>query len=168
MTVYIADVHAHVQRLVSVVKMATVLKERTAQDQRSAVRFLWEKGPNAKDIHKEMCSVYGGKCLSCKAVYKWVEKCGRLLADDEEAEMEVRKWLRQHPKDFYAVVMRWDKTSVSMLVDDISRNKCFFQVQVSHVLRFRSICDVFSDSIMCDLEMKGAAGLSSSTATNSD
>jgi hypothetical protein len=37
------------------------------------------------------------------------------LADDEEVETEVRKWLRQHPKrlfyaaSFEALIKRWDK-----------------------------------------------------------
>jgi histone-lysine N-methyltransferase SETMAR len=40
--------------------------------------------------------------------------CGKRFADDEEAEMEVQKWLRQLSKDFYAVgfealIKRWDK-----------------------------------------------------------
>jgi transposase len=38
------------------------------------VHCLWAKGLNAKDIHKEMLPVYGGKCMSRKAVHKWVEK----------------------------------------------------------------------------------------------
>jgi hypothetical protein len=42
--------------LVSVVKMATVLKEFTTEEQRSGVRFLWEKGLNAKDNHTEKVS----------------------------------------------------------------------------------------------------------------
>jgi hypothetical protein len=46
--------------------MATVL------EQRSFVRFLWTKGFVAKDIHKEMFPVYGGKCLSRKADHTWV------------------------------------------------------------------------------------------------
>jgi hypothetical protein len=33
---------------------------------------LWAKGLNAKDIHKEMFPVYGGKCLSHKGVHNWV------------------------------------------------------------------------------------------------
>jgi hypothetical protein len=75
---------------------------------------LWAKGLNAKDIHKEMCPVYVGKCLSRKAVHNWVEKRGKRLADDEEVETEVQKWLRQRSKDFYAagldaLVKRWDK-----------------------------------------------------------
>jgi hypothetical protein len=78
------------------------------------VRFLWAKGLNAKDIHKEMFPVYGGKCLSCKAVHNWVGKRGRRFGNDEEVEMEVRKWLRQQSKDLYtagfdALVKRWDK-----------------------------------------------------------
>jgi hypothetical protein len=58
-------------------------------------------------------TVYGGKCLSCKAVHSWVEKRGKRFADDEKVETEVRKWLRQQSKDFYAagfdaLVKRWD------------------------------------------------------------
>jgi hypothetical protein len=78
------------------------------------VRFWWAKGLNAKDIHKEMFPVYGGKCLSRKAVHKWVEKRGKLSTHDEEVKMEVRKWLRQQSEDFCAsgfdaLVKRWDK-----------------------------------------------------------
>jgi hypothetical protein len=40
--------------------------------------FLWAKGLNAKDIHKEMFSVCGGKCLSRKAVHNWIEKVSQL------------------------------------------------------------------------------------------
>jgi hypothetical protein len=47
--------------------------------------FLWAKGLNAKDIHKEMFPVYGGRCLSRKAVHNWVEKSSQgrsKVADD--------------------------------------------------------------------------------------
>jgi hypothetical protein len=67
--------------------MATVLVEDTTEEQRSVLRFLWSKGLNAKDIHKEMFPVYGGKCLSHNAVHNWVEKFsqGRLkVADDAQ------------------------------------------------------------------------------------
>jgi hypothetical protein len=36
-------VHAHVQTLVSVVTVATVLEGYATEDQRSVVRFLWAK-----------------------------------------------------------------------------------------------------------------------------
>jgi hypothetical protein len=68
----------------------------------------------AKDGHKEMFPVYCGKCLLRKAVHSWVEKRGKHFADNEKVETEVRKWLRQQSKDFYAagfdaLVKRWDK-----------------------------------------------------------
>jgi hypothetical protein len=47
--------------------MATVL-EYITQEQRSVLCFLWAKGLNVKDIHKEMFTLYGGKCLSRKEV----------------------------------------------------------------------------------------------------
>jgi hypothetical protein len=52
-----------------------VFEEYTTEEQRSVVRlFLCVKGPNSKDIHKEMFPAYGGKCLSRKAGHNWVEK----------------------------------------------------------------------------------------------
>jgi hypothetical protein len=45
--------------------------EHTIEEQRSVV-FLWTKGFNVKDIHKEMFPVYGGKCLLHKAIHNWM------------------------------------------------------------------------------------------------
>jgi hypothetical protein len=59
--------------------MATMLEEYITEEQRSVLRFLWAKGLNAKDIHKEMFLVFGGKCLSRKAVQNWVEKLVKIL-----------------------------------------------------------------------------------------
>jgi ribulose 1,5-bisphosphate synthetase/thiazole synthase len=53
--------------------MVTVLEECITEEQRSVVRFLLAKGLSAKDIHTEMFPVYGGKCLSRKAVPNRVE-----------------------------------------------------------------------------------------------
>jgi hypothetical protein len=36
--------------------------------------LLWAKGLNAKDIHKEIFPVKGGRCFSPKAVHNWVKK----------------------------------------------------------------------------------------------
>jgi hypothetical protein len=57
--------------------------------------FLWAKGLNAKDIHKDMFPDYGGKCLLHRAVPNWVEKFsqGRLKVAYDETE--VWNWLRQ-------------------------------------------------------------------------
>jgi hypothetical protein len=41
MTIWLADAHAHVQRLVSVVKMATVPEEFTNKDQGSFMRVFF-------------------------------------------------------------------------------------------------------------------------------
>jgi hypothetical protein len=75
----------------------------TTEEQRH-VRFLWAKGLNAKDIHKEMCPVYGGKVCRVKRFHLG----GKIFSDKEEVETEVRKWLRQQSKDFYAAGF-WDK-----------------------------------------------------------
>jgi hypothetical protein len=82
--------------------MATVLEK---------CAFLWAKGPSAKDIHKEMFPVYGGKCLSRKAVHNWVANASLMT---KRFETEVRKCQRQQSEDFCAVgfdalVKRWDK-----------------------------------------------------------
>jgi hypothetical protein len=50
MTVWVAEAHAHVLRLISVVKMATVLEEYITEEQCSVVQFCGQI--NAEDIHK--------------------------------------------------------------------------------------------------------------------
>jgi transposase len=102
MTAFAADAHSHVQRMISVVKMVTVLEKYTIEEQRSIVHFQWAKGLNAKNIHEEMCPIYGGKCLSRKTVHSWVDKFsqGRSKAADaarqgaEVAETKVKRLLR--------------------------------------------------------------------------
>jgi hypothetical protein len=89
--------------------MATVLEECIIEEQRSVVRFLWAKGLNAKDIHKEMFPVYGGKCVSRKGVHNWAEIRGKRFLDEEEVETVLRKWLRQQPKDSKLRVPRTGK-----------------------------------------------------------
>jgi hypothetical protein len=70
MTVYVEDVHTHVQRLVSVVKIATMLEGVLLKSSiLLCIFFLWTKGLYAKDIHREMFPVYSGKCLLCNAVH---------------------------------------------------------------------------------------------------
>jgi hypothetical protein len=60
-------VHALVQRLVSVAKMATVLEKCKTEEQRFVVRyFLWARGLNVKDVHIEIFRFYGEKCLLVK------------------------------------------------------------------------------------------------------
>jgi hypothetical protein len=49
------------------------------------VRFLWAEVLNAKDIHKDIFPVYGGKCLPHKVFHNWVEMISRgwsKVADD--------------------------------------------------------------------------------------
>jgi hypothetical protein len=54
--------------------MAIMLEGYTNEEQRSVVPFLRPKGFNANGTHKEMFRIYGGECLSRKAIHKWVEK----------------------------------------------------------------------------------------------
>jgi hypothetical protein len=86
----------------------------STEEQRSVVRFLWAKGLDAKDVHKEMFPVYGGKCLSRKAVHNWVKKFshGHLkVADDVRPGAEVAETTvqRLYAVDFDARVKQWDK-----------------------------------------------------------
>jgi hypothetical protein len=72
--------------------MTTVIEKCTTEKQSSVVRFLLTKGLNEKYIHKETFPVYGGKCLSRKAVHIWVEKFSQgrsKVADDAQPGAEV-------------------------------------------------------------------------------
>jgi hypothetical protein len=96
MTVQAADTHAHVQRLVSVVKMATVLEVCTAEEQRSFVLFFFVG-------KRTQCKGYAQRNVSCLRWEVFGALSGsqlgsRRFADDEEIETEVWKWRRQQSK----------------------------------------------------------------------
>jgi hypothetical protein len=102
--------HVHVQKLVSVVKMATVLEGCTTEDQRSVARICGQKD-STQGIFIKKCFLFiaGSVCH-----VKQFSLGGKSFAYDEEVETEVWKWPRQQPKDFYAasldaLVKRWDK-----------------------------------------------------------
>jgi hypothetical protein len=59
--------------------MATILDECNSEEHPSVVHFLWAKGLDAKDIHKETFPVYGVKCLSCKEVHYWVTNISLMM-----------------------------------------------------------------------------------------
>jgi hypothetical protein len=92
MTVYVADTHAHVQKLVLVVKMAKVLEEYITEEQRSAVRFFLCSLCSMQRIFikKYFLFILGSVCC-----IKRFHLGGKLFTDDEEVETEARKWLRQ-------------------------------------------------------------------------
>jgi hypothetical protein len=101
---------SHVQRLVSVVKMAIVIQEYHTEEQRSVGRPLWEKGLNTNIFIKKCFLFTVGSVCGVKRFHF----SGKRFAVDEEVETDVQKWLRQQPKDFYAggfdvFVRRWDK-----------------------------------------------------------
>jgi hypothetical protein len=58
--------------------LATLFEAYATKEQRSVLRFFfffwWAEGLGAKDMNKEMFPLYGGKCLSRKAVNNWVQK----------------------------------------------------------------------------------------------
>jgi hypothetical protein len=130
--------------------MATVPEEYSTDEQRSVVHFLWAKWLNTMDIHKQMLPVYGGNCLSRKAVHNWAEEFSlerSEVPDDARAGAEVTetsvKWLlccgfRRIGKAMGQVYQCWWRICRQINVS--------FQVRISHVLRFISICDLFTDS----------------------
>jgi hypothetical protein len=109
-TVYVAGMHAHVQRPVSVVKMATALEEYTIDEQSSVVRFCGQTDAIRRIFIKKLFLFTMGNICRVKRF----DLDGKRFADDEEVQTEVQKWLRQHSKYFYAtgfnaLVKRWDK-----------------------------------------------------------
>jgi hypothetical protein len=105
--------------------MATVLEECTTQKQPSVVRFFVGKNDSIQKIFIKKYFVFMiGTVCRVKRFSLGVKR----FADEEEVEMEVRKWLRKQSKDFYATdfdALVKDRTGVSVSVEDMSRNKCF-------------------------------------------
>jgi hypothetical protein len=98
-------VHAHVQMLVLVVKVATVLEEYTAGRQCSLVR-IWRQKYSMQRTFINKCFLSTVETVCCVTLQTFFH--------DEKVETEVRKWPRRQPQGFCAagveaLVERWDK-----------------------------------------------------------
>jgi hypothetical protein len=130
--------------------MATGLQECITKEQRSVVLYFCGQQDLRQRIFIKKCifPVYGGKYLSCKAVYNWVEKLSQgrwKISDDARTCAKVAKTAAKRLLCCGFRRTGKAKGRVSMLVVDMSRNKCVFQIRILHVLRFIYICDVFTD-----------------------
>jgi hypothetical protein len=134
MRVQVADAHVQVQKLFSVVKVATVVEECCTEEQRSIVRLFYGRKDSMQRIFIRKCFLFtvGSDCCIKRFTtgsinsLKYVRK-SQMIPD------RVRMWLRQQSKQIYAVgfdslVKQWD--SVSMSVGDMFSNKCFLQVRI--------------------------------------
>jgi hypothetical protein len=97
--------------------MATVLEEYSTEEQCSAVQFLWAKDSMQRILIKKRFLFKEKSVCRVKRFATGSRNChliGKHFGVDEEIETELRKWLRQQSKDFYAagfdpLVKRWDK-----------------------------------------------------------
>jgi hypothetical protein len=89
--------------------MVTVLGESTVEEKVILCVSSGEKS-SMQRVFMRKFPVYVGKICRVKRFHLG----GKRFADDEEVEMEMRKWLRQLPQEFCAagfnaLVKRWDK-----------------------------------------------------------
>jgi hypothetical protein len=92
MTVKAADAHAHVQRLVFVAKMATVLECVLLKICVLLCVFFCGQEDSMQRIFIKKCFLFtvGSVCS-----VKQFSHGGKHLGDDEEVETEAPEWLRQ-------------------------------------------------------------------------
>jgi hypothetical protein len=108
---------------------------------------MWAEGLNAKDIHKEIFPVCGGVCR----VKRFTRESRNFLTDDRRAQMmpdQIRKWLRQQSKDFYAagfdaLVKSWDKC-INVGGGSVQKSTIFPGSNITCFM-FISIYDLFID-----------------------
>jgi hypothetical protein len=103
-----------------------------------------------KDIHKEMFPVYGGKGLSGKAVHNWVQKFSQgrsKVADDARPGVEVAETTVKRLLCFGFLGTGKALGQVYQCRWRICREiNVFFQIRISNVLRFISICKLYTES----------------------
>jgi hypothetical protein len=134
--------------------MVTVLEEYIVEDQRSVVLFYCGQKGSTQRIFIKKCFLFTmGSIYRVKQFTTESRIChlgGKGFADDEEDETEVRKCLRQQSKRLLCCRFRRTGKAVGQVYQSwwrICREiNVFSQVRISHVLRFISICDLFTDS----------------------
>jgi hypothetical protein len=114
MTVYEADAYAHVQMLISVVKMVTVFERYTTEKQRSVVRFCGQKDSMQRIFIKKCFLFTVGSVCRVKRFTTGSRNSLKNVRKSQMMPYQMRMCLRQQSKDFCAagfdaLVKRWDK-----------------------------------------------------------
>jgi hypothetical protein len=143
MAVEVADAHAHVQRLGSVVRMVIEHEKCTTEERCSVLRFLWGKKNTMRRILTKKCFLLTVGCV-CR-IKRFTADSRNSFSDVRKSQMmpdQLREWPRQQSRDFYAVgfdavVKRRDKC-VSVGGGHVEK----------YVSRYISICDLFTDSLV--------------------
>jgi hypothetical protein len=133
MIVQMAGVHAHVQRLLSVVKMAIVLEDCTTEEQRSVVRFCGQKD-SAQRIFIKKCFLF--TAVSVRLGKQFIIGSRNVA---KVSRMRSLMWRCGNGRDnSRKTFMLWvstqryiDGTRVSVLVDNMSRNKGFSRLNIT-------------------------------------
>jgi hypothetical protein len=97
----VANSHAHIQRLVSVVKMATVLEGKLPNSSVLLCVFCGQKDLVQRIFRKKCFLFTVGNVYRLK---QFTTGSRNSLKDVRKSQMmrdEVRKWLRQESEDFY-------------------------------------------------------------------
>jgi hypothetical protein len=94
--------------------MATVLEECTIEEHHSVVRFYVQKYSMQNIFIKKFSLFMVGSVCRVKRFTTWSRNSLKDVRKSQTMANQVRKWLRQQSKDFYAagfdaLVKRWDK-----------------------------------------------------------
>jgi hypothetical protein len=124
-----------------------VLEECTTEDPRSVVNFFLGGKDSMRRILIKKCILF--KVGSVCRVMQFTT-ASRNSLQDEEVETEVEKWLRQQSKGLLCRGFRRAGKAMGQVYQCWWRTcreiNVYFQVWISHVLRFISISGLFTDS----------------------
>jgi hypothetical protein len=127
--------------------METVLRNILPESSGLLVVFYGQKDPMKRIFRKKyfLFTVGGTGCVK-----RFTTGSRNILEDVRKSQMlpdQVRKSVETRVTRFLCCGFRRSgKAMGQVLVEDMSRIKCFFQVRISHFLRFISICDLSTDS----------------------
>jgi hypothetical protein len=115
------------------------------------VRFFGggQKDSMQRIFIKNVFPVYGEKCLSCKAVHSWVNIFSEERSKVADGARSGAKVVETAVKRLLFCGFRRMRKAMGQVYQcwwRICREIFFFQIRISHVSRFISICNLFTDS----------------------
>jgi transposase len=123
---------------------------------------LCAKGLTAKDIHKEIFSVYGEKCLSLKAVHNWVEKFSQghsEVADDDRPGRPVEIATEATVQRMEELIRADRRITVDSVAATIGCSHGLAYSIMHDRLKFRKVCERWVPREQKDQEKMDRLGL---------
>ena len=139
-----------------------VLHEYIQVEQCAVVHFLWAKGLSTKEMHCEMCPMYGDNCFSQKTVFNWIQefnKGSQSIRDQEHPGRPAEVSTETTVQHVEWIIRNDQHVSIDGIAHAVGCSHGTVYIIMHEQLKFRKVCAQWTPCRLSEEEKMFRMGL---------